>query len=579
MFFGCKPKNQDLIKPNQANLTQSQIINEAQAWFNTHEANKSINRNNRESQSIEELLKTVDWTKARQYKHIGKDVVEVDLDMASANNRVGFAVGKGESNNVASFSGMKRLVMYKQRDGVSFNTYIMVAVAKEKYKQLHPDRLKSNQQNRWDADFSGWILFYDWNENFVNGYELEDGKVVLVSKQYPTSQNKEILNTEDENPGGGTPTSGSVCTDVWVQTGWDCERDPMDIPSNDDDPELIPCDHIVYTGYWTRQCWDVPLDLGNNSGNTGGTGGGSGTGGNTGGNTNPTPPATPIYPVPDMDCQGCYETFMDNPQEVCGIICDSDYGMANVSPALTAITKNYGNLTPVQTQVLDQSLHTLIDNSPIFKVMYNYLVQKSVKITWKFGAPAGAGGGYNPVTKGISLNSFIPEYLSEELFHAFQDAYYGNNLMTNIFNHPQSVGRSNIEFEAQLFLDIMFRTQFFYNMNLGTPPEKDAYAIFGSTDTYAYKQVWSIHMEEYEKYVKYLTKITHTVYSYILTTPRTMSDLGGDEKYFDMLEDYRYAQKSGTQGYGAPSIAGFKPNAMLYLFNLSGSYNYRQTSK
>ncbi len=572
MFFGCKSKNQDLIKPNQANLTQSQIINEAQAWFNTHEANKSISRNNRESQSIEELLKTVDWTKARQYKHIGKDVVEVDLDMASANNRVGFAVGKGESNNVASFSGMKRLVMYKQRDGVSFNTYIMVAVAKEKYKQLHPDRLKSNQQNRWDADFSGWILFYDWNENFVNGYELEDGKVVLVSKQYPTSQNKEILNTEDENPGGGTPTSGSVCTDVWVQTGWDCERDPMDIPTNDDSPELIPCDHIVYTGYWTRQCWDVPFPP--NSGNTG-TGGGS-WGGNTGGNTNPNPPPTPIYPTPDMDCQGCYETFMDNPQEVCGIICDSDYGMANVSPALTALTKNYGSLTPTQTEELDIALHTLIDNSPIYRTLYNYLLQKGVQISWKPGANVGAGGGYNPNGQIIRLRDFTSENLSEELIHAFQDAYYGNNLMKNIAADPEKRGLSNIEFEAQLLQDIIMRTYPHYKTV--TEIGKDIYSLYGGRESYAFTTVLENYPAEYEKYKRYISYVINKTYNQtpMLVTPRTMNDLG-NFKYFDVLETYRFAHRNDR--YGAPSIEGFQPNAMLFLFNSSAPYNYRQTSK
>jgi hypothetical protein len=362
-------------------------------------------------------------------------------------------------------------------------------------------------------------------------------------------------------------------THVWVQTGWDCERDPMDVPTNDDSPELIPC-HIVYTGYWTRQCWDVPLDLGNNSGNTTGTGGGSGTGGNTGGNTNPTPPATPIYPVPDMDCQGCYETFMDNPQQVCGIICDSDYGMANVSPALTALTKNYGNLTPSQTQQLDQALHLLTDNSPVFKKMYDYLVQKGVKIAWKSGAPAGAGGGYNPITKSISLRDFTSDYLLEELVHAFQDAYYGNNLMTNIVNDPMKRGRSNIEFEAQLLQDIIIRTQQFYRANADI--DSDWGAMFGLKNSYAFTQASEENPTEFKKYEKYLEKITHSTYSYILTTPRTMSDLG-NEKYFEILEMYRYVHRNNS--YGSPTIPNFQPNALLFLFNSSTPYNYRQTSK
>jgi hypothetical protein len=83
----------------------------------------------------------------------------------------------------------------------------------------------------------------------------------------------------------------------------------------------------------------------------------------------------PLYPTPDMDCQDCWETFMSNPQEVCEIIYGSDFGMADVSPELTALTKNYGNLNPMQAEQLDETLHTFIDNSPIYRAMYNYLLQ------------------------------------------------------------------------------------------------------------------------------------------------------------------------------------------------------------
>ncbi|MFN3316384.1 MAG: hypothetical protein ACK40K_06205, partial [Raineya sp.] len=160
-----------------------------------------------------------------------------------------------------------------------------------------------------------------------------------------------------------------------------------------------------------------------------------------------------MYPSPDMDCQGCLETFMSNSQEVCEIICGSDYGMADVSPELTALTKNYGNLNPMQAEQLDEALHTLIDNSPIYRVMYNYLLQKGFKISWRCGANSGAGG-YNPNDRSISLVDFTSEYLSEEIIHAFQDAYYGGTVMKDILNDPTRRGASNIEFEAQLIQDI-----------------------------------------------------------------------------------------------------------------------------
>jgi hypothetical protein len=277
-----------------------------------------------------------------------------------------------------------------------------------------------------------------------------------------------------------------------------------------------------------------------------------------------------------MDCQGCWETFMSNPQEVCEIICGSDYGMADVSPELTALTKNYGNLTPMQAEQLDEALHTLIDNSPIYRVMYNYLLQKGFQIAWRYGANPGAGGGYNPNDRSISLGDFTSEYLSEELIHAFQDAYYGGTVMKDIANDPTGRGRSNIEFEAQLLQDIVMRTQKHYRENVDMG--KDYISMFGGRETYAFFLVSEDYPLEYEKYGDYIDYISIRNYGVneIYVTPKNMNDLG-NAKYFEILEVYRFVHRNDR--YGSPSISGFQPNAMLHLFNLASPFNYRQSSK
>lgn len=68
--------------------------------------------------------------------------------------------------------------------------------------------MQMNQQNSWDNNFSGWVMFFDWNEIFVNGYELENRHIVKISQK---EKKNEATRTE------GTPQDG--CQQVWVHLG------------------------------------------------------------------------------------------------------------------------------------------------------------------------------------------------------------------------------------------------------------------------------------------------------------------------------------------------------------------------
>lgn len=80
------------------------------------------------------------------------------------------------------------------------------------------------------------------------------------------------------------------------------------------------------------------------------------------------------------------------------------------------------------------------------------MVSKDVKLN--FGIKACTlPGGYNPITKRISFNddgNITSETLKEELFHAWQDAYYFDGKW-----QYRETGKVNIEFEAKLFKDII----------------------------------------------------------------------------------------------------------------------------
>lgn len=64
-----------------------------------------------------------------------------------------------------------------------------------------------------------------------------------------------------------------------------------------------------------------------------------------------------------------------------------------------------------------------------------------------------APGGYNPRTKKVSFSNnedITSENLKEELFHAWQDAFYPGGISQYL-----NAGKVNIEFEAKLYQDII----------------------------------------------------------------------------------------------------------------------------
>jgi hypothetical protein len=414
-FWACKKINDnDIVSFFHTSTYSYALIEEAHQWFKnqkeTFQSSSLLNSRNTRFQ----ILKNIKWETARTYKHIGKYVVEADVEMTYNNKNLFYQINSSDKAIKNNFNkGITRAVMFKQRNGVGFDLYLMLAIGKENYYAKYPNQIQYNQQNKWDKDFSGWILFFDWQEVFLNGYELYEGRIVRIAKG---KRERDFIETQSHQKDG--------CHQVWVHLGWDCYYDNPDDPSytpppnqpnlpnlppsnnNPNPPQIITkeferqiiCQEL---GYWYTECWTFPP--------YGGGGGSGGSGSNTPNlpNNPPHPYIPPIYPDPSMDCQGCWESFPQNASEVCEIICGSDYGMPIVSYELLSITKNFGNLTQELASELDITLHSLIDNSPILKKMYDYLVQKKVKISWKYGTgSSGTGGGYNPFTKEISLYYF-----------------------------------------------------------------------------------------------------------------------------------------------------------------------------
>ena len=115
-----------------------------------------------------------------------------------------------------------------------------------------------------------------------------------------------------------------------------------------------------------------------------------------------------------------------------------------------------------QIKKLNEALENLIDEGCMQKALYDALVEKNVKLN--FGMVANptdltAPANYNPNNKSINFKTYdkiTAANLKEEIFHAWQDAYYPGGIAQygKDAQGNKLPGLVNIEFEAKVFCDI-----------------------------------------------------------------------------------------------------------------------------
>jgi hypothetical protein len=193
------------------------------------------------------------------------------------------------------------------------------------------------------------------------------------------------------------------------------------------------------------------------------------------------------------------------------------------SPDLSKITAS-NKLTRDQTQRLNQALAEFIKKCGGLSV-YNNLTRLGVKINFKTSTEISEPANFNYATSSITfrdLGSINEGSLAEELFHAYQNAFYPGGLA--IYTNK---GRSNIEYEAKLFYDIN---------NGGI-----CCMVFQGSQVYTHYFNWL-----YEKTNGFTTYPDNF---------QTLSD-----KYFYFLEEFKKEKAS----YNYPTDINLKPLALLH---------------
>jgi hypothetical protein len=173
MVLSCNKRSDSLPVKHDMVQTSTEKMNKVKARFNSLIAKieKIAPEQIREER---ELL----WSKAIAYKLDGYTVYQVPI--RSKKGRVyavrdKFAQAKKPENGLLAL-GYKYAVI-RVYDDVKLDFAIMTIQATESYLKENGNSLEGNSYKKMKPDFSGLVLFHNWNNELIVGWEYTSGKV------------------------------------------------------------------------------------------------------------------------------------------------------------------------------------------------------------------------------------------------------------------------------------------------------------------------------------------------------------------------------------------------------------------
>lgn len=358
---------------------------------------------------IEELKPMFDWDLADLQENADWSVVELPWEFENGYVSVSASDVKEytENNEQDDATQLIRLVVMKNKSTGNIYGFKMMIIPDSNYVLNNSEELETNTYLNRSAGLNGYVMFYSLTDEFVNGWKYVDGQV--VNKIEEADPEYYI----DPETNGSAKLRSSRWDYVTVRT---CYYSQYSIDGGEtwSEPRLEGCNSQTYTVLVANS---GPGFGGGYSLEFGGTDGGGGSN-----NSSPTPPSPVLQ-----------------------------------SNELRKIANNV-TMSDDQIKKLNEALENLIDEGCMQKALYDALVEKNVKLD--FGMKTGtAPGAYNPYTKRMSFDdkgSITSEILKEELFHAWQDAYYPGGIAQygKDAQGNKLPGLVNIEFETKVFKDI-----------------------------------------------------------------------------------------------------------------------------
>lgn len=259
MLVACQ---EDLAQPDDDSMN----IEEARSWFEANNSpiivmNPSESGRTKPKKNEKPIALQNDWKHAFKSKNDKVEVVEVAI---KTNGRFGFASQNSkkkwkETGNRGYLTSLSRLVVIKHKKNKQIESYIMTMMGEANYLEKKNFQLWDNTYLKKDKDFAGMVFFHTLEGKFVNGFQMEKGKV--------TGKIKKKVSGEDLSLSFGR-TATTTCTTYYVYTYYEQCTDWYTSGENYID---TTCE---YSSQWTDsyevcESTEEPDNLGNSGGGPG----------------------------------------------------------------------------------------------------------------------------------------------------------------------------------------------------------------------------------------------------------------------------------------------------------------------
>ncbi|MFI5159142.1 MAG: hypothetical protein ACHQF4_09775 [Sphingobacteriales bacterium] len=375
-----------------------------------------------------------DWNHAKKYTRLGKNVIELPIDPSG---KLASAIKNQTTGKVLNSKENSRSSFILLNDGKNYEAYVMTLLADSTYAKNHPGWASANTYQKRDLDFSGLVLYFTPNGEYVNGYLFNNGQQVI-----PTEQNTTTSATAKSQ------LTRSFRPRAQIETTYDCKA--WYLLEFDQWDNIISETFLYYT-----DC--VP-----NGGGGGGGGGGSAS--------SPAPPPPDCQPGSGSPLQvvnnhsltriaqappppgGGGDGGMPPPQP-CPPQTVSVTRVDTIKATIDSLMET-DSLTSAQKAQIQAILDQIL-NDCIGQATYNYFLKNNDKFTFDVNSNSSYPAFYNTQDNAIvvkDLSTLTPAALQEEFFHAYQN----KTMPGGTGQYAGKLGSANIEFEAKLLKDISY---------------------------------------------------------------------------------------------------------------------------
>ncbi len=410
LMFTCQYEPD--IHSGGVDFNKDKEIEEAKRWYDATRPEEVSFRSSNSVENASSIEVKPDWEQAYVRANKKEKTVETNLFMkgeiyfVQPENKQKFE----ETHDERYMRSHTRLVVKTELSSGAKDAFLMTIIPSVEYLELTDFKaFDNNSYIGRDKQFTGRILYHNLEGEFVNGWVYKNGRITHSLKRVQPN----------EDPVISLKSSGSSDCQEVEQWGWTrtC-TDWYQYTNIDSTP--------VYTG---TTCTDWKYEfIGTEQQCTSGDGGNGEDGGDIDGEEDDYSGGT------GGGGGGGYV-----PQPI------------SLSPELQQILKGI-SMTDTQKSKLNQALSEFIHEGCMQVALYNTLVDNRVYLDFGMRT-SGTSASYDPISKGITFSStadITSASLKEELFHAWQDAYYPGGI-----SQYTEVGKVNIEFEAKFYQDII----------------------------------------------------------------------------------------------------------------------------